>query len=348
MKRFISLVLVVLFCLTACNTGRIPVREPIEYEGKGFYTVITHFDMLFSTSVSELVDASDLVVRTELVADLGAFNVSEMLTKKGYTNVGVNTICTFYELKVTEVIKGDVSKGDTIVIRIFGGTYNDTLYTSNYSEKLTYDFEYILFLCESIFAEMPYELTNPAQAYLPLREQSLSLNTKISKLSLFKNGQSASSIINTIKKNMSSPVVLAEKKANEELQRARNSLIWQSYVGFTLYKDGYTGEPIRYSIRGDTYFAGETINAFLRAITLVGKLEGTPSNQIYHVGIFDNEGIYMTISLTDNAVLCRTGADLYTGEDTYAWYTYNAKPTGNMFYPNAKTVTAIYNEIANS
>ena len=348
MKRFISLMLVVLFWLAACNTERIPILEPIEYEGESFFTANSSGYILFSTSVRELADASDLIVRAELVADLGAFNVSEMLTEKGYANVGFNTIFTFYELKVTEVIKGDVSKGDTIVIRIWGGLYNDTLYTDNYSEKLSDDFGYILFLCESIFDEMPYELTNPAQAYLPLKEQSLSLNTKISELSLFKNGQSASSIINTIKKNMSSPVVLAEKKANEELQRARNSLIWQSYVGFTLYKDGYTGEPIRYSIRGETYFAGETINAFLRAITLVGKLEGTPSNQIYHVGIFDNEGIYMTISLTDNAVLCRTGADLYTGEGTYAWYTYNAKPTGNMFYPNAKTVTAIYNEIANS
>jgi hypothetical protein len=270
-----------------------------------------------------------------------------MLREYGYIHVGFNTICTFYEVRVTEVIKGDVLKGDTIVMRVMGGQYNDTLYTDDYSEKLTGDFEYILFLKKSIFAEMPYELTNPAQAYLPLKERALSLNTKIDGWSLFKNGQSASSIISTIKRNMSSPAVLAEKNAKAELQAARNSLYWLSYMGFTLYKDGDTGEPIKYTGQGDAYIVRETISAFMRSITLKEKLDGTPSDQIYYIGVFDNEGVYMTFSLTDSAVLCRTGIDLYTGKDTYAWYTYYTIPVGG-YYRTAKPISEIYNEVTNS
>lgn len=348
MKKIVLLMLVILCCFAACNTDKTPIREPIEFGDESLYKCTSFGYILFSTSIKELADASDIIVRAEIVADLGPFNTSKILKDKGYINVGENTICTFYELKVTEVIKGDVFEGGTIVIRIWGGLYNDTLYTDCYSEKLTEDFEYIFFLRESIFAEMPYELTNPAQAYLPLKEQSLSLNTKISDVALFKNGQSANSIITTIKKNMSSPAALAEKKAKEELQRARNSLTWLSYIGFTLYKDGYKEEPIRYSVHGETYFAGETINAFLRAITLKEKLEDAPRDQIYHVGVFDSEGVYMTFSLTDSAVLCRVGTDLYTGESTYAWYTYYTKPDWSIFYFTAKKISEIYNEVTSS
>ncbi|MCL2679823.1 MAG: hypothetical protein FWF18_06080 [Dehalococcoidia bacterium] len=321
MKKLALLMLVVVCCFASCNTGRTPVREPIEYEGESLYKSISSGSMLFATSVKALADNSDLIVQAEFVTDLGVFNTSEMLREYGYINVGFNTICTFYEVRVTEVIKGDVLKGDTIVMRVMGGQYNDTLYTDDYSEKLTGDFEYILFLKKSIFAEMPYELTNPAQAYLPLKERALSLNTKIDGWSLFKNGQSASSIISTIKRNMSSAKELENKQVANDLIVARNSISWQesSYNGTTIYEDGYTGELIKYSSVADMTLRVET---YLQSITLTKKLDSAPSDQIYHVGfyasgaqdLYPRDLIYKTISLSDTAVLCNGSWYAYKGD----------------------------------
>jgi len=54
-----------------------------------------------------------------------------MLKDRGYldkNHIVVNgDVHTFYELRVIETIKGTVSKGDIITVRISGGLYNNTL-----------------------------------------------------------------------------------------------------------------------------------------------------------------------------------------------------------------------------
>lgn len=305
MKKIFLIFVVALCFLSACNNGnQLEVREANEYTGADSQN-ISKYDIYFFPSVEELADASDLIVEAEIVSDLGCFNVSEMLKKSGHNDVGENYICTFYEIKVVETIKGSVIKGETIKISIFGGLYNDQLYIDEYSEKLTKDFNYILFLNNSQYSEMPYELTSVAQGYLPFEGNSLSLNKKISNITLFSQGQSKKSVITNIKNEMSSQTDLDNKKAEMELQKAQNSLVWTEENGITIYEDGDTGKLKRYPVKS---IASETITSFLRSIKVSEKLEAAPNEKIYHIGFYgtyENEDeIYMTISLTDNAVLC--------------------------------------------
>ena len=305
MKKIFLIIAIVLCFLTACNdVGKAEVREPNEYDG-GNLQSFSRYSMHTFSSVKELADASDLIIQVEILSNLGSFNTSEMLRKLGYEDVGHNVICTFYEMKVVETIKGKVQKGETIKVRIRGGLYNDILYADEYSEKLTDDFDYILFLNNSEYNEMPYELTSMAQGYLPFKKNELSLNKKISNLSLFTQGQSKNSVITNIKNEMSSQKELDNKKAETELQKAQNSLVWTEENGITIYEDGNTGKLKRYPVKS---IASEAITSFLRSIKVSEKLEVAPNEKIYHIGFYgtyENEDkIYMTISLTDNAVLC--------------------------------------------
>jgi len=337
-KLVLFFVLALCFLTVYSSTGKVAVREPNEavrepneFEG-GNVHIFSSCCMHIFSSVTELADASALIVKVEILSDLGSFNISKMLKEFGYKDVGDNNICTFYEMKVVDVIKGNVSIGDTIKIRIEGGLYEDTLHTNNFSEKLTKDFGYILFLNESSYDEMPYELTSIAQGYLPIQEEILSLNKKISESSLFSNEQSEKTIIDTIKSKMSSQEDIDKKKVADELESAQNSISWFEKNGITFYEDGYTGDFTKYPDRSDT---SETIFAFLRCIKVKEKLNETPNEQVYHVGFYNFEDeIYQTITLTDNAVLCR-------GD----WYTYDSESKGSRFYPTDKKISDILNEV---
>lgn len=306
MKKIILVLSVIVLCfLVACNgIGKMEVREPNEYEG-GTIQNITKYRIKINHSVKELVDTSDLIIEARLLSNLGSFDTSKILKEAGYNDVGDETIYTFYEMKVIQSIKGEVQKGETIKVRIRGGLYNDILYADEYSEKLTDDFDYIFFLNNSEYNEMPYELTSMAQGYLPFKENELSLNKKISNLSLFTQGQSKDSVIANIKNEMSSQKELVNKKAEMELQKAQNSLVWTEENGITIYEGGNTGKLKKYPVKSTT---SETITSFLRSIKVSEKIEATPTEKIYHIGFYgayENEDkIYMTISLTDNAVLC--------------------------------------------
>lgn len=348
----ITLGITVLGCLTSCDVIVDTVaREPNEFssnedtDGTFVPKCIDCISIIPYSSVKDLADASDIVVHVKFLADLGVFN-------KIY---GAHT---FYEMQVVEVIKGNVSKGDVITVRIMGGLskddpfiinatdglYKDVLYINNYSEPLAADYDYILFLESSGNDELPYGLTCIAQGYLPLKGGVLSLNTKIAGLSLFVNGLSAESIIGVIKGQQSSLEELARKKQEEEYQRAKHSIRWSVYNGITIYKDGYIGEFVKHS-------DSSRVSSFLFNLTVTGKLDGTPSDQIYHVGIFapqgdpdvmrypgycdnlylDSQGnvIYHTITLTDSALL-------YNG----TWYAYD----GDSGF-NGKKLSDFYNEI---
>ncbi len=318
MKKIILIFLVAICFLTACNdAGKAQVREPNEYQG-GNVSKFSKSEMYIFPSIKKLADDSDLIVHAEILSDLGTFNTTEMLKESGYKDVGENTVCTFYEIKVLETIKGKVIEGETIKIQIVGGLYKDKLYIDEYCEKLTKDFEYIFFLNNSNYSELPYELTSVAQGYLPFEKGLLSLNKKICDISLFSQGQSLNSAIKDIKNKMSSEKELINKSNEKELQRAQNSLIWSEENGLTIYEDGYTGEFIKYPVKSA---ASETVTSFLRSILVKEKLKTVPNEKIFHIGFYAREDVinenkeefYMKISLTDKAVLCN-------GE----WYTYTS------------------------
>ena len=359
-KSFLTVVIAItmLSCLlTSCSTSiDIDVREPNEFalnedtEEIQVFSWIYCIDKIPYTSVKELADASDLIVHVEFISGASVVDTSQapvelMLDGELFT---IYDVYTLYELRVVETIKGTVSKGDVITVRTLGGLYENTLVTDQYSEQLTKDYEYILFLTNSKASSTFYDLTDMAQGYLPIKDGKLSLNTKIVEISLFTNGQSAESVISEIKRRKSSQEELAEKKAAEELLMAQHSVRWSVMRGgIAFYEDGYTGELERY----DNY---SRIKSFIWDITVTGKLNGTPKDQIYHVGIFappdypdlmlygypyfgpynpnsdpKDDVLYFTTTLTDSALL-------YNG----VWYTYNS----GSYFAGLK-ISDLFNEI---
>ncbi len=309
MKKILWTLTVVILCfLTACKgMSTMEVREPNKYEG-GTKHRVSKIYLNPMRSVKELADTSDVIIEAEFLSNLGPFDV------------GDDNIYTFYEMKVVQTIKGEIQKGETIKVRIHGGLYEDTLHYDDYSERFTKDFSYILFLSNPQSDELPYGLSSIAQGYLPFEKDVLSLHTNISGLSLFSQGQSKKSAIREIKSEMSSKEELEKKRAEEELQKAQKSLVWSEENGITIYEDGYTGELTKHPVRS---VACETVTSFLRSVVVTEKRTTPPNEKIYHVGFYghpdatnaDGE-IYMTISLTDSAVLCNGDWYTYTSDST--------------------------------
>jgi len=294
----------------------LDTHEPFENIGEGVnthepcedtsddtdeYHIITYIDVFIINSVKELADTSDVIVKAEFVSDLGAFNASQMLIDKGYTDVGTSTICTFYELRVVEVIKGDVVQGDIIRVLTLGGLYQCIMHMTNLYEKLTNDYDYILFLNESRYDDMPFSMSE-LQGYLPIMDGVLSLNKTIAGWSLFTNGQSDRSIIDTIKEQMSSPEELLTMKRAEEFRRVQNSFR-SAYSGVIVYEDGYSGENYKHNSNN-----ADIITFYLYSIEVTAKMDRAPDDQIYHIGILccassESATVYKTITITDTAVL---------------------------------------------
>lgn len=310
-KIFTILVLfVIVLSSTACSKISVPARDANEYIGKTKMLSKTESNIRIFKNIVEISDVSDLIVKAKLMNNEGVFNTSEILRKKGYTDVGTMSIYTFYEMEVLEVLKGDIKIGDKIEIRIWGGVYEDTLYSDKYAEELTTDFDYILFLEKSDYEVMPYHVTSYYQGYLPLKDNKLSLHKKIENNLLFTNGESEEQIINKIKNNMSTKEDLANEKTENELKAVKNSLSPSEISGVTIYKDGYKDEFIKYQNNTE---APDLILSFLRSVNPKSISDNKPDEQIYHIGIYDNVGkIYMTITITDTAILYNE-----------KWYLYN-------------------------
>lgn len=204
--RFISAAACLFLILTVSTVDFndiLPIREANEYKSNNSSLVCkANMNVLIASNIKEISDRSNLIVKTKLVKRIGVFNTSKILQDKGYNDVGTQDVRTFYEMEILDVYKGNIKIGDRVEIAIDGGFYDGVLYVDNFSEELTAEFNYILFLAKSHYADMPYMISYSYQGYLPFKNNNLSLNKKISPSKLFRNGESEKEVIGKIKKSL--------------------------------------------------------------------------------------------------------------------------------------------------
>ena len=136
-----------------------------------------HGDYPYYPNVESITSAADVIVVGEVVT---ARNVKKLMVDK--TTNKTNKEATPYTLstvKVTNVIKGDVSIGDVITIKQLGDYKNKPEATLHEMDGyLMKETEQLMFLCE--YDGSPYSPVNPAQGMVEVKDGMLHSNNKYS------------------------------------------------------------------------------------------------------------------------------------------------------------------------
>ena len=136
-----------------------------------------HGDYPYYPDVESITSAADVIVVGEVVT---ARKVKKLMVDK--TSNKTNKEATPYTLstvKVTNVIKGDVSIGDVITIKQLGDYKNKPEATLHEMDGyLMKETEQLMFLCE--YDGSPYSPVNPAQGMVEVKDGMLHSNNKYS------------------------------------------------------------------------------------------------------------------------------------------------------------------------
>jgi hypothetical protein len=136
-----------------------------------------HGDYPYYPDVESITSAADVIVVGEVVT---ARNVKKLMVDK--TSNKTNKEATPYTLstvKVTNVIKGDVSIGDVITIKQLGDYKNKPEATLHEMDGyLMKETEQLMFLCE--YDGSPYSPVNPAQGMVEVKDGMLHSNNRYS------------------------------------------------------------------------------------------------------------------------------------------------------------------------
>ena len=111
---------------------------------------------------------------------------------------GLDPIALFsrYEMEVVDSFQGSLKAGDKFELETRGGATDGSWLEDNFMEKLTGDYEYVLFLVKN--DDGCWGLANPMQGYVPLKDGKVSLNSKIEFNGLFQQGESAEDLFKAI------------------------------------------------------------------------------------------------------------------------------------------------------
>ncbi len=151
------IIVISMFSITACgakSANKVPVVE-------------SHADWHSFKSIEELALYSDLIV----------VGVVEQVKNPVKRNMSLSEnqpplyeIATLSDVKVTEVLKGNVKGGDIIEIKQEGGLYEGTEYVTDGVEFVKEKGEYILFLraFDKYKVNVPYAIINPKQGLIQL------------------------------------------------------------------------------------------------------------------------------------------------------------------------------------
>lgn len=105
-------------------------------------------------------------------------------------------ICTVYEVKVIDVIKGNLKKNDIIKVKELGGSFEGKNYVLEGTKYMGPQKDYILFLEGYDNPDIPYSPLNPSQGSMEVSDKKIKVNENNS---LFKNAMTEDEAINLIK-----------------------------------------------------------------------------------------------------------------------------------------------------
>ena len=167
-----------MFCLLA-------VSGLFQLTGCG--SVSMHADYPFYSNEQSLIDKADLIITGEVVKVNKAekINIKSDRTSQG-TNEDEKILYTVSEIKVVDVMKGNVKVGDIIKVKQLGdknGAAEASLakYDGYFKEKS----QYVLFLSVYENPDSPFETLNPEQGQINIKDGK----TKVNEINtLFKSG----------------------------------------------------------------------------------------------------------------------------------------------------------------
>jgi hypothetical protein len=157
-----------------------------------------HADYAILNDSESLVNKSDIIVYGKVIDIQAPKKINLNLEKSSPSLDIVYTVC---EVKVTEVIKGDLKVGDTIKIKQAGGTFENVKHIYDDVTYFGKNKEYVFFLADysKQDAAMPYSIINPIQAYFEIADNKIKVNAKNK---LFTDNEDKDKIINSIKEKV--------------------------------------------------------------------------------------------------------------------------------------------------
>jgi len=133
--------------------------------------VYYHADYLFHDTQDSLMETSNVIISGEIIdSDVNEIDISIKNTSTdpqlnpGSTQEETVMVYTVSKVRITQVFKGDVKKGDVIEVKQMGGVLDKTEYRNEGTAYLKKSAQYLLFLMGFDDPDMPYSLLNPVQA----------------------------------------------------------------------------------------------------------------------------------------------------------------------------------------
>jgi len=170
-------------------------------------TIICHADYPFYNSVDELGNRSSDIIKGKVLKseveklDLRLNNNSTnpkldpSYGSEPSTEEESMFVCTVYEVKVTDVIKGDLKKNDIIKVKEMGGLFEGNNYVYDGVKYMEPKKDYILFLEGYNNPDIPYSTLNPSQGFMEVLDGKIKIDENNH---LFKNDMDEEAAIKLI------------------------------------------------------------------------------------------------------------------------------------------------------
>lgn len=170
--------------LRKCIFLLIIMLVSLNFLGCSKKVVKVNADYHYYSTIESLLKESDVIIMGQTVNVNKGEKLNINMDKKGIPDELVYTVS---EIKITEVIKGDVKPEEVIKVKQRGGTYDNKVYKVDGMEYLVKGKDYILFLGSfvDIDPNEPYVLMNPNQGYLEIVDGKIKVNKNNT---LFKSG----------------------------------------------------------------------------------------------------------------------------------------------------------------
>lgn len=166
MKKNIKSILtgtVLLSLLTACNT--INTEQSVDYSKLEF--VQLESDRIVFNSLSELEEASDMIVVGEIIND--PVTESETVCNEYFEKDVFSGITSYSTIEVKQVLSGDVKVGDKIKIAQYCGVLEDQFITFSEMTPMLKGDTWVFCLMPSYYTEGPYWCTGDSDGRYPLK-----------------------------------------------------------------------------------------------------------------------------------------------------------------------------------
>lgn len=216
-KKYIMFLLISILSimnLVGCN------KNSAQENNSDMEKVIVHGDYEYYETIDEITNESDIMIYGKVI------NVDDPIELNVNSENEELDVYTVSSLEVVEVIKGDVSVGDKIKVKQYGGVYNNVNYILENVEYLQPSQEGVFFLqtYEPLTnEEMPYSLLNPEQGYFTFVDDKIEIKNDFKEEKSLKSSAKGSESEEDINKPRTD--LFGQLESKEEILKLMNNSI---------------------------------------------------------------------------------------------------------------------------